>query len=537
MNFWQKKVFYTSSAFFFVFFLGLQGLAQTTANFHVVTTDSRIKGLNSVQKALIKSAKKAGISIVIDQFIHPLEGRLSKLDFSTKSPYFSTSMRKYRDAFFNNSHKKNYNDVYFFITKDTAGSFFIPGKNIIFVADGGREPLGDRLFKLYVASRGRVAGVDTLSLDSLVLKVKEQDSLLNFTYPTFSFHDDSENLASTNGLVAYAFWEKNPDGTLKLVPGVHLPFKRNSGKVNLDIDNYWIRPFYITTDRFIAPIHVGIVVLAFFIMLVFRKKVNERADRVLRIHTKLALRILRFGLWVMFFVIGYLVFWTTDSVYKRIFFNSTDYSRIGDLNLNSFIAHLTSSNSVLEQKAKTKYWEVYYKENKVWQMKRMNLVLYFNVVLDSSGNQKSIRFDKDSKVITFNKYRKNSETHLMVYSYYNENGTLLNQKVYNYSGVDITETFNADPPKRILVFVNGYRPVSNGNTVSKAIDGIGKYGIEFPDSYNYCYSYDRYNYWGKWAGFDQMFIDRIKPNEVYYADGHIQLQVTYSFYQYGIKIP
>lgn len=525
-NCFLKRHFCTFSKFVFILFFGLNSYAQTKANLHVVTTDYGIKGWKSVEKELKKKARKAGISIVFDQFTHPLMGKLPKLNYEDKLPYFSTSMRKYRDSFFNNSHKKNFNDVYFFVTKDTAGSFYIPGKNIVFLAVGGREPLGDRLFQLYVASRGRIQGLDTLSIDTLVQRVKELDSLSIFANPTFSFHDDSENLVSSNGLVAFAFWEKNPDGSLKLVPGVHLPFKRNTGKVNLDIDNYWLRPFYITTDRFIAPIHVGLVVLAFFFMLVLRKKVNERADKVLKIRTKLALRILRFFLWILFFVIGYMVFWTTDSLYKRIFFNSTDYSRMGDVNLKKFIAHLTNNNTVLEQEAKMKYWEVYYKENKVWHMKRMKMVLYFKVVVDSLGHQKSIRFDKDAEFIKFNKYRKKSETHLMVYTYFDESGNLLNEKVLNYSGADITESFKVDLPKRILVFVNGYRPVSNGNTLSKAIHGISKFGIEFPDSYNFCYTYDRYNYWGKWAGFDQVFIDRIKPYEVYYADGHHSVETS-----------
>ena len=84
-------------------------------------------------------------------------------------------------------------------------------------------------------------------------------------------------------MVAFAFWNENNDGKV-FGNYIGLPFKRNAGKVNLDIDNYWLRPFYRTDSRFIAPIHVGLVFLVFFIMLIFRKKVKERAEKSLKLH-------------------------------------------------------------------------------------------------------------------------------------------------------------------------------------------------------------------------------------------------------------
>ncbi|NDB34384.1 MAG: hypothetical protein EB023_03355, partial [Flavobacteriia bacterium] len=267
--------------------------------------------------------------------------------------------------------------------------------------------------------------------------------------------------------------------------------------------------------------HLGLVGLAFFIMLVFRKKVNERADKVLKIRTKIALKVLRTFLWILFFVIGYLVFWTTDSFYKRLFFNSTQYENLGNMNLTDFKRHLTASSSVIDQPTTRIFWEVYTKEHQQWKMKRMKKVLYFKVLLDSLGNKLSLRFSGDSEEIRWGNQRKKAQTHLIVYSYYNTQGQFIGEEIFNYAGNSLEKKFKQkDPAKRILVFVNGYRPVANGGTPSDALLRVQKNGIEFPDSKNICYTNDRFNYWGPWGGFDQKFIDRIKPNEVYYADGH-----------------
>ena len=114
-------------------------------------------------------------------------------------------------------------------------------------------------------------------------------------------------------------------------------------------------------------------------------------------------------------------------------------------------------------------------------MKRMKKVLYFEVVLDAAGARKSIRFLYDSDVLHWKKYNYEAQTHLMVHHYYTEQGVFVKSRVYNYSKVDITHKFNQpDPAKRILLFVNGYRPVSQGMNPDKALENIQKKGIEFP---------------------------------------------------------
>ena len=523
MNFWQKK---RSCICKFVFFVlvwctGISVYSQKEVHFHVVLLEKNIFLSKNLGKDLKTLGDKVKLDISFDVFIHPLVGKLAPIFLGDSMPYFSTSMRKCRDAFFNNSHKKRGSDYYFFLANTSNGCFVIPGKNLVFQGRNTDQKISESLFRSFAAASGVHRALDSLSLDSVFMQFIAIDSVQSHVERTYPFMDDTENLASTNGIVAYAFWEKNPDGTLVLPQDLELPFKRNFGKVNLAVDNYWIRPFYSANNRFIAPVHFALVFLVFFIMLLLRKQVNKRADRVFQVRTRRALKVLRTFLWMLFFVIGYLVFWSTDAFYKATFFNSTKYHHLGNISMSRFKQYLFASNSALDQPANAIFWEVYIKENNLWKMKRMKKVLYFEVVLDAAGARKSIRFLYDSDVLHWKKYNYEAQTHLMVHHYYTEQGVFVKSRVYNYSKVDITHKFNQpDPAKRILLFVNGYRPVSQGLNPDKALENIQKKGIEFPNSKNICYNDDRFNYWRPWGGFDLRFIERIKPNEVYYADGH-----------------
>lgn len=520
INYWPKKRSYICnfSRCLFILLLSSSLWSQREIRFHVVLTHPSLTVDDGSSRFLHSLSKELNFSISLDYFTHPLVGKLPRIPWGSGKPYFSTSMRKYRDAFFNNAHKKQSNDYYFFITQDSSGTFFFPRKNLYFFGGKSNKMAGETMVRLFAASKGVS---DSLPIDSLLLKVLRSDAFREDSERTYPFHDDVENLATTNGLVAYAFWEKNLDGSIDLTQDLALPFKRNEGKVNLAVDNYWIRPFYVRTNRFVAPIHVALVFLAFFIMLIFRKKVNERVETVLHIHQRWAFRCLRFILWILFFIIGYLVFWSTDSFYKQWFFGASNYASLGNISRSNFMNHLNNSTRVVDQAANHLFWEVYIKDRNHWKMRRMKKVLYFSVVVDSLGRKKNMRFSHDENLLRWDNYQEEAQTHLLVYAFYDTKGKHIKTSVFNYAKVDITPKFKqADLGKRILVFVNGYRPVSTSGSADDALASIGKNGLEFSDSKNICYTEDRFNYWRPWGGFDQRFIERIQPNEVYYADGH-----------------
>ena len=528
MNFYQKKHFYTSSIkpnFFLLIFLFFTGFicSQGSLRIHFVQTDAGA-ALSPEQTIEIQQiARSYAVSVSIDQYKHPRIGKLPTINYSDSIPFFSTEMRAIRDGFFNSSHRRTKLDYYVFVSSNFEDSlhtgFAISDKHILFISSVPKQTFTSRFASYFLLAASDQQGNNKRALDALSEQLGTKDSLQRRQESYFLFHDETENLGSTNGIVAFAFWNENNDGKV-FGNYIGLPFKRNEGKVNLDIDSYWLRPFYRTDVRFIAPIHVGLVFLAFFIMLVFRKKVNERADKSLKSHSKVAFFFLRMVLWGVFILIGYLVFLSSDQLYKRWFFNSSSYSNVGKIDTKQFIHHLTSNNSVVNQQATHSYWETYVKRKNTWEMKRLKHVLYFEVI-KSQGKVTSMKFLYDSDRLKIKSFQGKAQTHLIVYKVMDEQGDFVKEEVYNYAKVNITQKYaEPDPARRILVFVNGYRPVANGGTPEQALMRIGNNGVEFPNSSNVLLATDRFDYWRPWGNFDQRIMERIKPNEVYYADGH-----------------
>ena len=528
MNFYPKKHSYTSrlkTNFFILFFLFFTGFvfSQGALRIHFVQTDAGA-ALSPEQTIEIQQiARSHALAVSIDQYQHPRIGKLPSIKYRDSIPFFSTEMRAIRDGFFNSSHRRTKMDYYVFVSshfEDTLHTgFAIAGKHILFVSSAPTETFTERFTSYLLRAASDQQGNNKRALDALSEELGTKDSIQTRHDSYFLFHDDTENMGSNNGMVAFAFWNENNNGT---VDGnkLSLPFKRNAGKVNLDIDSYWLLPFYRTEHRFLAPIHVGLVFLAFFIMLIFRKKVNERAEKSLKSHSKLAFFFLKVFLWGIFFLVGYLVFLTSDQWYKKRFFNSSSYSQIGNLDTKQFIHHLTANNSVVNQQATDVYWETYVKRNNKWEMKRLKYVLYFEV-RKSQGKVVSMKFLYDSDRLKIKSFQGKAQTHLIVYKVIDAQGKFVKEEVFNYAKVNITQKFaEPDPARRILVFVNGYRPVANGGTPEEALMQIGNNGVEFPNSSNVLMASDRFDYWRPWGNFDQRIADRIKPNEVYYADGH-----------------
>lgn len=385
-SFTYKKYAYLLRIFWIFFSASLY--AQPRFKIHIVATELKASLSPEQLIELQQIFSENGVFVRVDQCVHPKVGQLPALDFNDTIPYFSSKMKVYRDAFFNSSHQRTKADYYVFLTNQQADSihagFALPGKHILFLAAKPVKGFSERFLSYVLVAAADQKGINRLALDSLArnMNYAERSPGVNDSY--YLFHDDTENMGSKNGMVAFAFWDEDANGNISS-DRISLPFKRNSGKVNLDINNYWLKPFYRTDARFIAPIHVALVCLAFFIMLIFRKKVNERADKSFKLHSKIGFFVLRLVLWAIFVGIGYLVYLTTDRFYKEMFFSSSNYEHVGNRATKDFIHHLTASNSVVDQTANRTYWEVYTKERKTWKMKRLKNVLYFKVIQDEKG--------------------------------------------------------------------------------------------------------------------------------------------------------
>jgi hypothetical protein len=119
------------------------------------------------------------------------------------------------------------------------------------------------------------------------------------------------------------------------------------------------------------------------------------------------------------------------------------------------------------------------------------------------------------------KIKLNASTHYIVIRNKNKQGKLVSERIFNHLGIEITHhLLQKDPIKRILVFVNGYRPVSISNDFEKNMDDIKQKGLEYPNSENHLFNFDRYSYWRPWGEIDLLFQARLNADDIWYADGH-----------------
>jgi hypothetical protein len=162
--------------------------------------------------------------------------------------------------------------------------------------------------------------------------------------------------------------------------------------------------------------------------------------------------------------------------------------------------------------------QVFRQIDESWYAQHEDRVLYFDV--DSSNHARFLHSRNQLELKTI-PYRKRTSSHFVVFRFHDANDQITSEKVYNHMGFELTKKLLLpDPAKRILVFVNGYRPVSTNQSMSDFLATFQEKGVEFPDSKNQLFSMDRYAYWEPWKQFNMRFQERIHADEIWYADGH-----------------
>ncbi|XOV69351.1 MAG: hypothetical protein ACFHU9_09215 [Fluviicola sp.] len=362
-----------------------------------------------------------------------------------------------------------------------------------------------------------------------------------------SYYDDFEDIRSNNGIIAFYLWEENKDGTIKVenddIRGaIRRPYKRNTYSLYLDIDNFLFYQLFEIGPYQICLLHIfAFVLMAFSSVRVRRKVVNGvkiiQSRRIFRFLTRIA----SFGVhgalfWLIFLFIhqGYYLFEVHNgkipslkgkSLYRteREIFNNQNLRRNKEDNLGS---------EVLRRKS-----------NGEWILEKRKPVLYFEV--RKKNGKRTLRFTKDTEFLRFETidFHRRVQTHYFVYQYYDANDKIVEEKVFNHVGVDITDKlFLKDPAERIVLFVNGYRPTSTGGSFEDNFDSIQKNGLEHRNSSNVILQDDsRFQYW-KWNEINTLFTRRLNGTATYYADGHHSVSTSnhetlIDFTQHSLKYP
>lgn len=351
---------------------------------------------------------------------------------------------------------------------------------------------------------------------------------------SYAIYDNYENVKTNSGIIAFYFWEEKSDGTIVLEGGdllstIKRPFKKNSYSYHLDIDNFFYQPMFTIQGRLIAWWHIiafaGVVFTTFLL--------RRRVHKIIKKHFRRS-RILRFFSRILFFLVScgsfvlLLVF--INKGYDRFVVKNGKINELKGKTLAQTVKIIGRNNYYGTKEAERRIGsEILVKKGDSWVLKQRGNVLYFTLKQDSLGHWTYCTFSHSSNQLKLSTLKCNEKaySHYCVFNYRDAKDSLIQQKVVNHLGIDLTAKLKIhDPVRRILLFVNGYRPTSLSNSFNESVEEIKNKGLEYPNSSNLIYSFDRYDYWNPWNSIDNYFQKRINPSETFYADGHFSVSTS-----------
>ncbi len=467
-----------------------------------------------------------------------------------KHKEYSGQMRLLRDLYFEQHPKMDKNAYFVFLIKGFEDSllngFMVKNKSIAFIKNPENHnwvtnqlarTLGYGMGALPDSweNQGPEKGTTQNLMDTIhgFHLTHFQWSRLRNVSNYYSMYDNQENVPTNNGTVAYYFWEEDEHGNVifksnRLLKEIKKPYKQNYLSYRFKV-KYWIlRPFHKIGDYYISILDVLFSAGTLFILFFIRKKLKQLWEK-----RKWKFKFLRRFIFVS--IVGFTLFqiYENYAITNKILFYFKKVSgpviELTDLDYKQAKKELLFNNKLFHEEVSEVCSEILIHKKNKWFLKKRGRVIYFEIKKDHKGHWNNAKFMSSGNNINLStlNYHAFAQGHYIVCSYTNEKGEIEKQKIYNYSGSDVTAKLTSeDVPNRILVFVNGYRPTSIGQTFEENFSDIQNNGLEFPNSKNFIYDFDRYDYWQPWNKVNLLFEKRINPNETYYADGHFSVETS-----------
>ena len=485
--------------------------------------------LNKQQKSndfrgIQSTFKKAGITLNLE-----FETRKNRTDDKRtwtfpplKSHQFNRQQKEWRDLDFPKGFPDDLHLLYIYcVPGDTLDFFAIPHKSVGFIGvkNGciSEQTLEKLLFTQFGVTETDQALLHTIDgQNSVVLSKLQQNKI------PFRFTDDYENIPTSNGRVAFYFWHENPDGTFRVNPENPMeqfthPFKQNHFYVYLDVTNPFFKPRFQFLGYRICLIHLITVCLSLLIQFLIFRKINRRMLES-RFFKRMSWRLGKLTIWSAVIGSNILVFYATEFYYTNYHMKFHEISSFHGKSQSNLQHQLDDPNEFQSIESYLSKSQVFRQIDASWYAQREDRVLYFDI---DSNNQARFLHSRNVLELKTMDYRKSAQSHYVVFRYLGKNQEVFKEKVYNHMGVELTKKMMLpDPPKRILVFVNGYRPVSTNQSMSDFLNTFQEKGVEFPNSKNQLYAMDRFDYWEPWGQINQLFQLRLQADEIWYADGH-----------------
>jgi hypothetical protein len=267
--------------------------------------------------------------------------------------------------------------------------------------------------------------------------------------------------------------------------------------------------------------HILGIVLAILLIFIIRRKINVRLKEKKGFFKRQSLRSLKWLAWIASVFLVYFAFWLVDWFYQSSILKTHRLKDFKGLSITELITKMNDKDLFSKQFNHTVTSFIFQRRADDWYVYQREKVLYFDLLKSEVGfKAKFVKSSNQLDLVT-KEIEHSAKSHYLVFRSRDSSNQIVSERVYNHLGVELTKKLSLqDPAKRILVFVNGYRPVSISNSLEQNLSDIQNKGTEYPNSKNYLYSYDRYNYWRPWNSIDLLFQSRINPGEIWYADGH-----------------
>lgn len=463
---------------------------------------------------------------------------------------YSGQMRLLRDLYFEANPKIDKNAYFIFVingfTDSLMNGFMVKNKSIGFI----KNLQNIDTFSIHLAQNlGFGAGSFDFSWEKKGPKMGSTNNLMDSTFGThlaffqwnslhkmpnyYSCYDNEENIKTNNGTVAYYFWEENKKGNIyfknnSVLEAIKRPYKYNFLSYRFKVKYLILRPFYKLGSYFVSILDLILIAIILFLLWFIRRKLKQFWDRK-KWRFKIIRRILFFSIICFIAFETYENYWVTNRI---LYYFKQISGPLKELNKLAYVKaqeQLVKDENILHQEVPTVCSEILIKRKKSWYVKKRSKVLYFNVTIDTNNKIEKIRYDLSSDSIhlkTIN-YHKKASSHYVIFTYKKAGDKIERQEIYNHLGNEISSKIqNEDIPKRILVFVNGYRPTSIGRTFEENFSDLQNNGFEYSNSKNYIYDFDRFDYWRPWREINLLFQKRLNPSETYYADGHFSVETS-----------
>lgn len=465
---------------------------------------------------------------------------------SSEYDHYTRQMRQIRDAYFSDFPRSDKRAYYIFLhagfVNPSISGYCVRGKTIAFLPKQTPDELAYQIAIQLARGFGELrTSLEELGEDNLLIGLggihlnHQQWRNLHVDYRAYSFYDDDEEISTFNGFVAYYFWEEDENGNIIFNPGafrsaIQRPYKKNYFSYNLSIEKRLFKPLFLMGTTPITWMHFILLGLYIWLAFFLRKKLKNKIAESLKRWFKLKMLAVQILLFSVVFTLTFASFFVMNNIIAQYEIFEGKVPDFRGLDIQDVRHEILYNNEIDRSEKPEMATEVLIKKGDEWFVKRRKRVIYFDQFKDSLGIYSIARFNRESDSIVLPDLNLAllAPSHYFVVNRIDENGQYESQQVYNHQGSNVTNflQIGEQPAKRILVFVNGYRPTSLGNSLEDNFRDIRERGVEYPNSKNMIHNFDRYDYWRPWREIDLKFERRINPSETYYADGHFSVSTS-----------